>query len=95
VIPLANNPEKCNVIVFRNHVALFKDRIGALRVAEKTTPKQYRNYYMFHIGLYRREAKYKNCRRALYSRYKKQIRYRVYHRGHKSADLKYPLRPKK
>jgi len=102
VIPLANNPEKCNVIVFTgedqrigNHVALLGDRIGALRVAEKTTPRQCRNCHMFYIGLCRREAKCENCGRALHGRCEEQTRCGVCHGGHESADPRCPLRPKK
>ena len=56
--------QKCNVIVFtskgqnlKRNTTLFGDKVGAVKIIEKSAPKFYRNCQMYYLGLYRKESK--------------------------------------
>ena len=102
VIKLASCKEKCNIIIFtseatkvKRNTTLFRDRVGAVKITDKTRPRFCRNCKSFHVGLCRKESKCENCGKAEHGACNREIKYATCLGGHKSSDLRYPLRPRR
>ena len=102
VIKLAGCEEKCNVIVFtgeatevKRNTTLFGDRVGAVKITDKTGPRFCRNCKSFHVGLCRKESKCENCGKAKHGACDRETRCATYLGGHKSSDPRCPLRPRR
>jgi len=76
----------------KRNTILFRDRVSAVKITDKTRPRFYRNYKSFYISLYRKESKCKNYGKAEHGACDKEIRYATYLGRYKSLDLKYLLR---
>ena len=94
--------QKCNVIVFtsegqnlKRNTTLFGDRIGAVKMMEKSAPRFCRNCQMHHPGLCRKESKCQKCGRASHGDCQNTVRCSTCHGEHLSTDRKCPLRPKR
>ena len=99
VIKLAGYKEKYNIIVFtgeaievKRNTTLFRDRVGIVKITDKTRLRFYRNCKLFYISLCRKESKCENCGKAEYGAYNREIRCATYLGRHKSLDLRCLLR---
>jgi len=79
-------------IEVKRNTTLFRDRVGAVKITDKTGLRFYRNCKSFYISLYRKESKYKNCGKAEHRACNREIRCATCLGGYKSLDLRCLLR---